>query len=73
MYSFHFVYSDGRVYEASGITRVIVSTPAGTSEFAGDNILSARIPLRTMWLYSQNGVITVSGENLTVIDVLREE
>lgn len=73
MLDFHFVYSDGNTYDVKGVTKILVRTSTGMQEIKGDDILTAKIPLGIMCLYSQNGNVTVSGTNLMVVDVLKRD
>lgn len=73
MFDFYFFYSDGRDYEIKNVTKILVESPTGLKEISGDNILSARIPLRTTYLYTDDGSYTVSGANLMVIDVRKHQ
>ena len=72
MFDFHFVYFDENTYDVKDVTKIIVHTPSGSQELLGDAILSARIPLNTMYLYTPDGNITVSGNNLMVIDIKKQ-
>lgn len=71
MFDFHFVYRDGSTYDVKEVTKILVNTSAGVQEIKGEDILTARIPLNFMCLYSQNGNVTISGTNLMVVDVLK--
>lgn len=73
MFNFHFVYSDGNMYDVNDVTKIIVKTSTGLQEIEGDEILTAKIPLNFMYLYSQNGNVTISGTNLMVVDVLKSD
>lgn len=73
MFDFHFVYSDGNTYDVKGVTKIFVKSPSGLIEFTDDDILTAKIPIGTMYLYSQNGNVTVSGTNLMIVDVLKHD
>lgn len=74
MFSFHFVYADGSEYTIGDITKVIIHSSAGYSELSGDDILSAKIPLpfKSMNLYGSSVNITVSGNDIKVIHVLKK-
>lgn len=73
MFDFHFTYSDGNTYDVRGVTKIVIKSTSGTQEFSGDDILTARIPLSSMYLYSQSGNVSVSGTNLMVVDVLKRD
>lgn len=73
MLDFRFTYSDGNFYEVKGVKKIIISTPSSTREVPGDEILATLLPLKTMYLYTTDGNITVSGTNLMVIDVVRQD
>ena len=73
MFDFHFVYSDGNSYDINGVNKIMIQTPSSLKEVAGDAILTTPLPLKTMYLYTSNGCFTVSGTNLMVIDVLKQE
>lgn len=73
MFDFHFIYSDGNTYDVKGVTKIRIGTTNGTKEFEGDQILTVTIPLYTIFLYSQNGNVTVSGTNLVIIDVRKHD
>lgn len=73
MFDFHFVYSTGITYDVQNVNKIIIAKPSsanqGSVEIEGDEILSARIPLKSMCLYSDDGNFTVSGTDLIIIDV----
>lgn len=71
MFDFRFVYSDGNTYYVKDVTKFAFKTASGIQEVSGDDILTARIPLGLIFLYSQTGNVTVSGTNLIVMDVLK--
>lgn len=73
MFDFHFVYSDGNIYDVNGVNKIMIQTPSNLKEVSGDSILTTPLPLMTTYLYTANGCITVSGTNLMVIDVLKQE
>ncbi len=73
MFDFHFAYSDGNTYDVRGVTKIVFKTVSGIQELSGDDILTARIPLGLICLYSQTGNVTVSGTNLIVVDVLKRD
>lgn len=73
MFDFHFAYSDGNSYDVTGVTKVIIRTATGTQELEGDEILTSKLPLNTMCLYSSDKNVTISGANLLVIDVLKQD
>ena len=73
MFDFHFVYSDGNTYDVKGVNKVMIQTPSNLKEVSGDSILATPLPLKTMYLYTANGCFTISGANLMVIDVLKQE
>ncbi len=72
MFDFHFVYTDGNTYDINNVYKIAIQTSSNLKELTGDDILSAKLPLKTMWLYSANGNFTVSGANLMVIDVVKQ-
>lgn len=72
MFDFHFVYSDGNTYDIKNVNKISYQAPSGMKDIVGENILSSSIPLKTMSLYTDNGNITVSGVNLMIIDVLKQ-
>lgn len=71
MFDFTFQYSDGNSFVVQNINRVIISTGAATQELSGDNILSVRIPLKTIHLFSEKNNVTVSGNNLLMIKITK--
>lgn len=71
MFSFLFTYSDGNTYKVNGVNKVIIHGSA--KEFSGEEILNTALPLKTMSLYTPDKNVTVSGNNLIVIDILREK
>ncbi len=73
MFDFHFVYSDGNTYDVRGVTKIVFKSTSGIQELSGDDILTAKIPMGLMHLYSQSGNVTVSGTNLMVVDVLKSD
>lgn len=73
MFDFHFVYSDGNTYDIKGVNKITIHTSTSLKEISGDSILTTPLPLKTMYLYTANGCFTVSGTNLMVIDVLKQE
>ncbi len=73
MFDFLFTYTDGNTYQVQNVTKIIIKTASGSQELSGDGILSARIPLNTMCLYSASGNVTVSGANLMVIDIMKKD
>lgn len=73
MFDFHFVYADGNTYDVENVTKLVTFSTNGPVEHTGDQILNVNIPLKVMCLHSAKGNVTVSGENLIVIDVLKQE
>jgi len=73
MFDFHFAYSDGNFYDINEVHKIIIQTSDGLKEVAGDSILTTPLPLKTMYLYTSNGCATISGTNLMVIDVAKQE
>lgn len=72
MFDFHFVYSDGNTYDVKGVTKIAVKTAGGVHEISGDSILTSKISLgSSIFLYTQNGNVTISGTNLIIIDALK--
>lgn len=72
MFDFHFVYTDGRTYDIANVNKIVIQTASSLKELTGDAILSTDIPLKTMHLYSTNGNCTISGNNLLIIDVIKQ-
>lgn len=73
MFDFHFAYSDGNTYDVTGVTKVFIKKASNIKELEGDEILTSRLPLDTMYLYSSAKNVTISGTNLLVIDVLKKD
>ena len=73
MYDFIFVYADGRTYNVNAVNKLVIHSTSGATEYTGDNILNVNIPLKTMYLHSAKGNVTISGTNLMVIDVMKHE
>lgn len=73
MYDFYFAYSDGRHYEVENVSKIVVEGSSSLEEIIGDAILSAKLPLKTTYLYTDDGNHTVSGTNLMVIDVKKHQ
>ena len=72
MFDFHFAYSDGNTYDVTGVTKIVIQTAAGSKEISGDEILTSLLPLKTMCLFSPDENVTISGDNLIAIDVLKK-
>lgn len=72
MFTFSFVYSDGGSYVVQDVNKIVIQTASGSMEVVGDDILTARLPLKSMCLYSNGGNVSVSGTNLMVIDVSKQ-
>lgn len=73
MFDFHFVYSDGNFYDIKGVDKIVIQTASNLKEIVGESILATPLPLKTMYLYTSDGCFTVSGTNLMVIDVVKQE
>lgn len=73
MYTFSFTYSDGTTYSFKNVTRILISTASGTKEISGDDIAVSRLPLSNTYLYTPDGCISVSGNNLLVISVSKQD
>lgn len=73
MFDFYFAYSDGRHCEVKNVTKILVESPSSLKEISGDDILSAKIPLKTTYLYTNDGNYTVSGTNLMMINVRKHQ
>lgn len=73
MFEFRFTYSDNNFYEVKGVNKIVIPTSSTPKEITGDAILTAHLPLKTMCLYTANGNVTVSGTNLMVIDVVKQD
>lgn len=73
MYTFNFSYSDGTGYTFKNVTRVLIGTANGIKEINGDDIATSRIPLSDTYLYTPDGCISVSGNNLLVISVSKQD
>ncbi len=72
MFEFRFTYSDKNYYEVKGVNKIVIpSSPV--KELVGDAILTTPLPLKTLYLYTANGNVTVSGTNLMVIDVIKQD
>lgn len=73
MFNFHFVYSSGYVYDIIDVTKIKIKLHTETREINGVDILTAEIPLAAAYyLYTPNGNITVSGTDLKVIDIMKQ-
>lgn len=73
MFDFHFVYSDGLVYDVKDVTKIMIKGHTETREIANDDILTSKIPLSSSYyLYTPNGNITVSGSELKIIDIMKQ-
>lgn len=72
MFDFHFAYSDGNVYDVKNVTKAFVKTLGGKQELTGDDILTEKICLSDMFLYTPNGNVTISGANLMVVDIMKQ-
>lgn len=73
MFDFRFFYSDGNTYHVENVTKAFVKTLGGKQELTGDDILTEKICLSDMFLYTPNGNITISGANLMVVDIMKQE
>lgn len=73
MFDFRFIYLNDSAYNASDITKITIQTSEGLKDISGDEILTANIPLQTMYLHSDSGNYTVLGDNLMAIEVTKRE
>ena len=69
MFDFKLFFSDGTTYTVANVKKVIYSVHDLNKTVTGDAILSARIPIADMSLYTDNNCVSVSGKNLLLIDI----
>ncbi len=73
MFDFHFVFMGGLEYDVDNVTKIMIYSNKGYIEKSGEEILSTAIPINTTFLFTPNGNFTISGENLCVIDVKKQD
>ncbi|WP_297642801.1 hypothetical protein [uncultured Bacteroides sp.] len=73
MFDFRFIYLNDNAYGVSDITKITIQEADGLKDISGDDILTANIPLQTMYLHSDNGNYTVLGDNLMAIEITKRE
>ncbi len=73
MFDFRFEYFDSNIYDVSDVTSIAYQTGSGTKLVSGDDILTTRLPLDTIHLFSESGCYTVSGTNLMAIEVTKQD
>ena len=71
MFNFHFVYADGLTYDVNHVNKIIINKSGKAKILEGDKILTEALPLSTMCLYTDEKNITISGENLIIVDALK--
>lgn len=69
MFHFHFVFSDGLAYDVDNVHEITITIQKTHKSLSGDAILSERLPLDDMFLYTDSGCVSIAGKNLLVIDV----
>ena len=75
MFDCRFVYSDGFVHYVKNVTAIrYQKTPGkGYDTVSGDDILNYSFPVCATCLCTSNGIVTISGENLRVIEVIKQD
>lgn len=71
MFDIYFDYADGRSFDVKNVKKIAFEKCGNLTELIGDSIQDAQIPLKTLFLYTDNGSFTVSGDNLMVINVVK--
>lgn len=52
MFSFHFLFADGITYDVGNVNEVEIKCHEVYRKISGDDILSTRLPLDDMFLYT---------------------
>lgn len=72
MFNFHFLFTDGITYDVGNVNEIEIKCHEAYRKISGDDILSTRLPLDDMFLYTPGGCIAIAGKNLLVIDALKQ-
>lgn len=73
MFDFRFIYLNDACYGAEKIIKITIQTSDGLKDISGDDILTANIPLQTMYLHGNSKSYTVLGDNLMAIEITKRE
>lgn len=69
MFDFQLLFSDGTKYTVKNVKKVIYSVRDLNKVVSGENILSERIPIADMSLYTDENCVSISGKDLLIIDI----
>lgn len=73
MFDFHFVFLDGTIYDVKCVTKMVIVKDHVNRTLQGDDMIHTQIPINDMYLYTSNGCVSISGKNLLVVSVLKQD
>ena len=73
MFDFKLVFTDGVTYDVKNVQEIAINYRDSHRKLSGDDILSMNYPPSDMCLYTPNGCIAITGKNLLVVDIRKQD